>query len=175
MLVEPAPRAFRRRHALSAAAVRLLLALVLGLPMVLLARKLSAEEPQTTPIGYWKTVDDHTGKARSIVRIFEVGGELRGRIEKLLDLPAGAAPPKCEDCPGNKKDKPVLGLEFMWGFKHEGVGWSDGSVLDPQEGKVYNANLEVLDGGKRLKLFGYVRVVFKLGRSQTWTRVAAPG
>jgi uncharacterized protein (DUF2147 family) len=152
--------------------MKLSFALIVGLPLLLLATQLPADQaPVSTPVGYWKTIDDHTGKARSIVRIFEVNGELRGRIEKFLDLPSGSKPPTCDKCPGNKKGKPVLGLEFLWGFKRDGAGWSDGSVLDPEEGHVYNANLEVLDGGKRLKLFGYVRVVFKIGRSQTWTRV----
>jgi uncharacterized protein (DUF2147 family) len=150
------------------------LAALLALPLLLLASRLPADQAaESTPIGYWKTIDDHTGQARSIVKIFEVNGELRGRIEKFLNLPNGAKPPTCDKCPGNKQGKPVLGLEFLWGFKRDGSSWTDGSVLDPEEGRVYNANLEVLDGGKRLKLFGYVRVVFKIGRSQTWTRVAS--
>jgi uncharacterized protein (DUF2147 family) len=147
---------------------------LLVLPIFLLTDRLSAAEaPDNTPVGYWKTIDDHTGQARSIVRIFEANGELRGRVEKFLNLPNGAKPPTCDKCPGDKKGKPVLGLEFLWGFKRDGTGWSDGSVLDPEEGRVYKANLEVLDGGKHLKLFGYVRVVFKIGRSQTWARVAS--
>ncbi len=149
-------------------------ATLLALPLCLLAAELPADEPPaTTPIGFWKTIDDHTGQARSIVKVFEVNGELRGRVEKLLNQPSGAKPPTCDKCPGDRKGKPVLGLEFLWGFKRDGANWSDGSVLDPEEGRVYNANLQVLDGGKHLKLFGYVRVVFKIGRSQTWTRVAS--
>jgi uncharacterized protein (DUF2147 family) len=150
------------------------LAALLALPIFWLASlSLADQAPENTPVGYWKTIDDHTGQARSIVRIFEANGELHGRVEKLLNLPAGMKPPTCDKCPGNRQGKPVLGLEFLWGFKRNGAGWSDGSVLDPEEGRVYDANLEVLDGGKRLKLFGYVRVVFKIGRSQTWTRVAS--
>jgi uncharacterized protein (DUF2147 family) len=152
------------------------LALIFAASVLLLPSQLPADQaPADTPVGYWKTIDDHTGQPRSIVRIFEVNGELRGRLERILDLPKGAKPPTCDKCPGDKKGKPVLGLEFLWGFKRDGAGWSDGSVLDPEEGRIYNANLEVLDGGKRLKLFGYVRIVFKLGRSQTWTRVASAG
>ena len=149
-----------------------LLCVIVGLAVSVASSQLSADQaPANTPIGYWKTIDDKTGKPRSIVRIFELNGELRGRIEKLLDLPSGAKAPICEQCPGDKKGKPVLGLEFLWGFKRDGAGWGEGAVLDPEEGKVYKANLDVLDGGKRLKLFGFVRVVFKIGRSQTWTRV----
>ncbi len=152
-------------------------ALVVGIGLCLLAMgaELSADQAAaSTPIGYWKTIDDKTGKPRSIVKIFELNGELRGRIEKLLDVPSGAKAPSCDKCPGDKKGKPVLGLEFLWGFRRDGASWGEGAVLDPEEGKVYKANLELQDGGKRLKLFGFVRVLFKIGRSQTWTRVDAP-
>lgn len=151
------------------------LAVGIGLCLFALSAQLSADQPATnTPVGYWKTIDDKTGKPRSIVKIFELNGELRGRIEKLIDLPSGAKPPTCDKCPGDKKGKPVLGLEFLWGFKRDGAAWGEGAVLDPEEGKVYKANLELLDGGKQLKLFGFVRVLIKIGRSQTWTRVEAP-
>ncbi|MEI9949334.1 MAG: DUF2147 domain-containing protein [Pseudomonadota bacterium] len=148
------------------------LSVTLGLALFVLSAQLSADQaPANTPVGYWKTIDDKTGKPRSIVKIFELNGELHGRIEKLLDQPSGAKAPTCDKCPGDKQGKPVLGLEFLWGFKRDGAAWGEGAVLDPEEGKVYHANLDVLDGGKRLKLFGFVRVVFKIGRSQTWTRV----
>ncbi len=151
------------------------LAAAIGLCLFALGTRLSADQaPVNTPVGYWKTIDDKTGKPRSIVKIFEANGELHGRIEKLLDVPSGAKAPSCDKCPGDKKGKPVLGLEFLWGFKRDGANWGEGAVLDPEEGKVYKANLELLDGGKRLKLFGFVRVLVKIGRSQTWTRVDAP-
>jgi hypothetical protein len=46
--------------------------------------------PQTSPVGRWKTVNDATGKAESIVNIWEEEGRLYGRIEQLLD-----PDPKC--------------------------------------------------------------------------------
>jgi uncharacterized protein (DUF2147 family) len=152
--------------------MKVALPLVVGLASLVLTAQLPADQAAAnSPIGYWKTIDDKTGKARSIVKIFEVNGELHGRLEKLLDLPSGAKIPTCDKCPGDKKGKPVLGLEFLWGFKRDGAGWGEGAVLDPEEGTVYKATLELLNGGKQLKLFGFVRVVFKIGRSQTWTRV----
>lgn len=46
---------------------------------------------QGSPIGLWKTIDDKTGKERSLVRISEGSGALVDRIEKRLD-PAARAP-----------------------------------------------------------------------------------
>lgn len=129
-----------------------------------------ADESPLTPVGYWKTIDDKTGRPRAIVHIVEHNGELRGRIERLLEPPKDNPTPICLKCPGNKKNKPVIGLEFLWGFKRERQGWSDGYVLDPEEGNTYRGNIELLESGRRLKLFGYVRIIVKIGRSQIWQR-----
>jgi len=132
-----------------------------------------ADNAEASPVGFWKTIDDKTGQAQSIVRIVEVDGELHGRIEKLLVLPKDNQDPVCKNCAGDKKNKPIRGLEILWGFKRESKGWSSGYVLSPKEGRTYQGNIEVIDNGKRLKLFGYVRVVVKIGRSQVWERVSS--
>ncbi len=77
----------------------------------------------------------------------------------------------CDKCKGEKHDERIIGMEFLWGFERRATGWGDGWVLDPDEGNVYHGNLEVQDGGNKLKLFGYIRIIFKIGRSQTWERV----
>ena len=41
--------------------------------------------PQPSPVGLWKTLDDATGKATSVVSIWEENGKMYGRIEKLVD------------------------------------------------------------------------------------------
>lgn len=131
-----------------------------------------ADDTKASPVGYWKTIDDKTGQARSIIKIVEVNREFRGRIVKLLAPPKDDPDPICKKCTGDKKNKPVRGLEFLWGFKLETKGWSDGFVLDPEEGRTYHGNFQIIDGGKRMKLFGYVRVIIKIGRSQIWERVS---
>ncbi len=124
-----------------------------------------------SPVGYWKTIDDKTKKPRSIVKIWEQDGELRGRIEQLLREPNEEQDPLCDQCKGEKHNKKIIGLEFLGGFKRQASGWSDGWVLDPKDGNVYHGTLEVIEDGAKLKLFGYIRILFKIGRSQTWERV----
>ena len=149
--------------------------IILSLVVLVALRGIAwADSADATPVGHWKTIDDKTHQARSIVKIVEVNGELRGRIEKLLAPPKDDPEPICKKCTGDKKNKPVRGLEFLWGFKREAKGWSDGYVLDPEEGQIYHGSIQVIDGGKRLKLFGYVRVIIKIGRGQVWNRVS-PG
>ena len=38
-------------------------------------------------VGKWKTIDDNTGKARSVVEIYEKDGEYFGKIVKLFREP----------------------------------------------------------------------------------------
>ena len=40
-----------------------------------------------TVLGKWKTIDDETGEQKSIVEIFERGGNVNGRIVKLFRKP----------------------------------------------------------------------------------------
>jgi len=124
---------------------------------------------QTSPLGRWKTLDDVTGKATSIVNIWEEDGKLYGRIEKLIDPDPKDPDPRCNRCEGELKGKPLIGLRILWDLRKDGDKWSGGRVLDPDNGKVYKSLIVVEDGGKRLKLRGFIGFSL-LGRTQYWLR-----
>jgi uncharacterized protein (DUF2147 family) len=121
-----------------------------------------------SPVGKWRTIDDVTGKPKSIVVIREQHGKLYGTIERIFDPPVPH--PTCYLCSGTMKDRPLVGLQILWGFKADGSKWSGGQVLDPETGRIYRASLALEDGGKRLRLRGYIGIPL-LGRTQYWTRV----
>ena len=120
--------------------------------------------------GYWKTIDDKTKEVKSIVKIWREEGTLKGRIEKLFPKPGEDPDPICDKCKGDKKDKKILGMVFMWKFEKDGDEWVNGKILDPENGKVYHCSLELEDNGAKLNVFGYIKVLFKIGRTQTWLR-----
>lgn len=120
-----------------------------------------------SPVGRWQTIDDETGKPKSIVEIKEVNGELQGSVVELIN--PSKPNPTCEKCEGDRKDKPIQGMTILWGIKKDGNGWGDGKILDPQKGKVYGAKLEPEAGGQKLKVRGYLGVS-ALGRTQEWVR-----
>lgn len=129
----------------------------------------------TGVLGYWKTVDDKTGKVRSIVKISQQQGKLVGRVLRVFPEPNEDANPKCKECAGSLHNKPVIGMTFLWGFvRDEGNDrkWVDGEIVDPKNGKQYHCQLELADGGKKLEVFGYIRVVVKIGRTQVWLRAS---
>lgn len=121
---------------------------------------------QFSPIGVWKTIDDKTGEPKSWVEIYEKNGALYGKVVKLL--PA-ATTDKCNNCPGDKKDKPLIGLDILWDLKPYKDYWSYGKIVDPKDGKVYKASIW-MDGNDKLKVRGYIGISL-IGRTQTWHRV----
>ena len=121
----------------------------------------------TSAVGNWVTIDDETGKAKSVVKITQVGNELRGSIVKLMDPTKQNA--VCDECKGANKGKPIKGMIMMWGLKPAGAAWAGGRILDPSNGKIYKAKMSLVDGGKKLNVRGFIGFAL-LGRTQTWNR-----
>lgn len=118
--------------------------------------------------GKWKTIDDETGKPKSVVEIFQDGEVVKGRIAQLID--PSEPNPVCKECPGDKKGKPIQGLEIIWDMHPKGDGeWADGQILDPKNGKTYKCRLRLKDDGAKLEVRGFIGFSL-LGRSQLWIR-----
>lgn len=122
----------------------------------------------TSPAGTWTTISDKDGKPRAVVSISVSGNTLSGRIIKVF--PRAGDHSVCTKCTGARKDKPIVGMTIIWGFKKQSATfWKDGSILDPENGKVYRCQITLAAGGKKLIVRGYVGVS-ALGRNQTWVR-----
>ena len=122
-----------------------------------------------SPVGVWRTIDDKTGKEKSLVRITEINGKFRGTIEKLFREPNEDQTPNCEKCTGDKKNKPVLGMIIMTGLKTDGEMYTGGEILDPANGKTYKCKVWLEDKGKKLNVRGFIGMAL-LGRTQVWIR-----
>ncbi len=125
--------------------------------------------------GNWRSIDDKTGAAKSIIKIEKnSNGTYSGTIEKVLPQ-VGYTPKKnCVNCPAPFTDKPIEGLNIIWGLvpvaSDDGV-YDKGKILDPLSGKIYRAKLTLGPEGKTLNVRGYVGVSM-FGRSQIWQRVS---
>ncbi len=118
-------------------------------------------------VGYWKTIDDETHKPKSIVYIYKAkDGKYYGKIVKLFRGPDEEQNPKCDKCPGDRKNKPVIGMVIL--TKLEKVGnnmWDHGRILDPGNGKIYDCKMWIENGN--LQVRGYIGWSL-IGRSQIW-------
>ncbi len=115
--------------------------------------------------GLWTTVDDRDGRAKSVVEIYEQNGRYHGKVVRLLEEDADTICPKC---PGDRKGKPLVGMDILTDLEITPDGGRNGQVLDPESGSVYSCYIQMLDAGK-LKLRGYIGAP-AFGRTQVWTR-----
>ncbi len=100
-------------------------------------------------VGFWKTINDETGKAESIVAIYPHEGKYYGRIiatvgddGKVQDTMYS---PK-ERAPGVEGDAYYCGMDIIWDLKNNGSKFTDGKILDPEKGKIYDAEMWTKDG-----------------------------
>jgi len=122
-----------------------------------------------TLTGKWKTIDDETGKPKSIVEIYERNGKFYGKVDKLFREPHEDQDPYCKECTDDRKGKRVLGMEIVRDLKKDGSEWEDGTICDPKDGKIYDCKMW-FESGKpdELKVRGYVYFFY---RTQSWHRV----
>jgi uncharacterized protein (DUF2147 family) len=118
-------------------------------------------------LGKWKTIDDATGEAKSIVEVFSKSGKIYAKVVEILD------PTKknnlCNSCSGEDRNKPILGLTIIKGLTKDGAEYNSGEILDPKNGKLYKCTLS-LESKDKLKVRGYIGFSL-LGRTQYWFRV----
>lgn len=122
-----------------------------------------------TCLGTWKTIDDETGKARSYVKIWKAkNGKYYGKIIKLLNRTADEdQDPVCTVCPGDRKNKKVMGMTIVTDMKKESKRYARGSILDPKTGKEYSCTMW-LKNKDTLKVRGWLGPFY---RTQTWHRI----
>lgn len=122
-----------------------------------------------TPVGVWKTIDDATGKEKSLVRITETAGGLSGKVEKGLD-PTQPPDSRCDACSDSRKGQPIVGMTIIRNVKQNDAVWDGGDILDPNNGKIYRVKLTLSGDNKKLEVRGYFGTPL-FERSQTWLRV----
>lgn len=156
-------------------------AAALLLPAVALAASTAA--PSSTGAGavtgVWVTPH-----GKSHIRIYRgESGHFEGKIIwlKQPNYPAKfhdkalAGKPKIDRHNPHKslRDRPIQGLNILHGFRYlpKHHAWGKGKCYDPENGKNYSCRMWLIDGGKKLKLRGYLWIFHK---TQTWRRYSPP-
>lgn len=122
-----------------------------------------------TAAGRWLQVSDTDGKPRSILRIDEHDGIYEAVVEKIFLKPGEDADPVCDKCTDTRKGQRVAGMRIMNGLRREGLIYEGGQILDPDNGKVYQAKAKLSADGQSLEVRGFIGISL-IGRSQIWKR-----
>jgi uncharacterized protein (DUF2147 family) len=118
--------------------------------------------------GEWKTIDDDTGVAKSIVEIYKEDGKVFGKVKRILREDKRDV--RCTECKGDKKNQKVEGMVILKNLTKDDDEFTDGSITDPENGKTYDAKIWLKDDEPNtLMVRGYVAFLY---RTQEWKRVA---
>ena len=138
--------------------------------VLLVAAGLPLRAAEPTAVGLWEQVDEKTGKPESWFKIIERNGAYQGNIVKIFFKPGEDENWICDKCEGADRGKPVLGLALIKGMQRNGNAYENGTIMDPRDGSVYRALMNLSPDGQKLEVRGYLGISL-FGRSQTWNRL----
>jgi uncharacterized protein (DUF2147 family) len=142
-------------------------------PLVLsagLALSSGARAAEPIAAGLWEKRGE-SGRPDAWFRISECNGRFQGKIVKIFPK-AGQDPSqwRCTKCEGNQKNVPVVGITFIKGMQRYGLSYDNGTILDPRDGSVYSAVMQLSPDGHSLTVRGYLGIPL-LGQSEVWRRL----
>jgi len=128
-------------------------------------------DPQPTAAGFWEAKDDD-GFTTAWFLFSEKKNVFFARLIKGFKKPGDNTTPEtvCTKCPGDKKGAHIMGLTLFYGMKRDGLKYRDGSVIDPRDGSIYHAQMELSEDGQDLSVRGYIGIPM-LGKTQVWHRL----
>jgi uncharacterized protein (DUF2147 family) len=128
-------------------------------------------QQQLTPklqkaVGNWQVINADGTKGGHVETYLE-NGKLLGRVTQAR--PGRDPNSLCDKCPGEFKNRHIMGMVIIRNFHPEGDDWLGGTLLDPENGKEYKGKIWAI-GKDKLGMRGYVGISL-LGRSATWERL----
>ena len=133
--------------------------LPLAIPLLLAATPAAAAPPDVT--GLWLTED-----GKGVVDVERCGQNMCGKIVRVLDRGPGVPATDVNNPDPARRNRPIVGLQVLSGFKPGTNEWKDGRAYDPKKGSSYNSSLRLNRDGS-LRITGCVLFVCQ---SVRWTR-----
>jgi uncharacterized protein (DUF2147 family) len=118
-------------------------------------------------LGTWLTDDGASKVEVTAVKAADGSSVYGGRISWLKEPTRDGKPLRdANNADSALRERPILGLQILSGFKAAGGGWTGGTVYSPRNGKSYPAELSIAaDGRLQLKINAGL-----LTKTDYWTR-----
>ena len=130
------------------------------------AAPLRAADP--TVAGFWEAYED--GRPGGWFLFFERDGLFQGALVKAFNKPGEQPQLTCAKCTDERKNAPMIGLSIVKGMQRKGLVYENGTILDPRDGSVYKAKMELSPDSKQLSVRGFLGIEL-FGQSQIWKRL----
>ena len=114
--------------------------------------------PRRTPTGFWEAKDDD-GFTTAWFLFTEKNNVFSARLGQRFQAPGGPRRrSKCfaRNVPARRKGAHIMGLTLFWGMKRDGLHYTGGSVLDPRDGSVYHAKMDLSEDGQDSSRFAAI-------------------
>jgi uncharacterized protein (DUF2147 family) len=117
-------------------------------------------------VGFWKSMDEKTGKPQAIIAIYPYQGDYYGRLIATYDDNGNLRETiynPVRRAPGVKGHPFFAGMDILWDLKKDGSKFEDGEIIDPRKGKTYDAEMWLKDGNLVVR-----GKILMFGQNQVW-------
>jgi uncharacterized protein (DUF2147 family) len=126
-----------------------------------------AAAPQDAIVGTWLTDDAASKVEVTATKAADGSSVYAGKVTWLKEPTRDGKPLRdANNADAGLRERPILGIEILSGFKATAAGYSGGTVYSPRAGKNFPADLSIApDGRLQLKVKAGI-----MSKTDYWTR-----